>query len=792
MTLYILNYNNYYNRIMKRESSIEDYQSYIIYTLESSNFNPTDGIDTTHVFGSNAHMYDGSGDYVLVVNEYNQIVSRWFIIEAVRSRQGQWILDLKRDLFADYWDQIIESPCFIEKGNLLLDDPLIFNSENMTVNQIKTEETLLKDETNCPWLVGYYAKNTDLSGTVPINISDDIPHIDLDGSISQWEFYPYCNLNQAQQNFKGPAQTANYKFIITVPGIPSTPRLYSVNAFNGSTSLVGGSSSLDQIGFGQPTTSTIAEAFVSYGLNNLNFNDYTLNQLQNKFDKILSYDGKIIKDTTIGKYYNCIITTYNTTTTTNISSGSLFNKLGEILSPLVTNYTPTTNSYTITTTQTEVSIQLEELEELEQQYSITSAKLITENSPYDIFAIPYGKITVKNTGGNVLVETNAQYGLTAAAAIQVNTGVDIIYDIQLLPYCPVQELITNTGEITVTNQLQYSLIKKKDSDIAVGIIFNVSKDNFSFNITNKTVEQGQSSIERKINNECDKWRLASPNYSNYFDFSAEMNNGVEFFNVDCNYKPYIPYIHINPNFDGLYGSDFNDPRGLVLGGDFSLTQVNDRWQQYQINNKNYQNIFDRQIQNMEFKNTIGLTSDIISAVTGTAQGAVSGGFMGNLMPKLGVGPGAAIGAAASALGGAADVVLNSALRKEALDYTKDMFGFQLGNIQALPDTISKISAFNNNNKVFPVLEYYTCKDREKLAFVNKVAWNGMTIGVIGNIKDYINNTWEYNYNDDNNFVQTIKSQNYIKGKIIRLDTIDEDFHIVNSIALELDKGVYIK
>ena len=109
MTLYILNYNNYYNRIMKRESSIEDYQSYIIYTLESSNFNPTDGVDTTHVFGSNAHIYDGSGDYVLVVNEYNEIVSRWFIIEAVRSRQGQWVLDLKRDLFADYWDQIIET-----------------------------------------------------------------------------------------------------------------------------------------------------------------------------------------------------------------------------------------------------------------------------------------------------------------------------------------------------------------------------------------------------------------------------------------------------------------------------------------------------------------------------------------------------------------------------------------------------------------------------------------------------------------------------------------------------------
>ena len=33
MTLYILKYNNYYNRLVKQEDSMEGYEPYVIYTL---------------------------------------------------------------------------------------------------------------------------------------------------------------------------------------------------------------------------------------------------------------------------------------------------------------------------------------------------------------------------------------------------------------------------------------------------------------------------------------------------------------------------------------------------------------------------------------------------------------------------------------------------------------------------------------------------------------------------------------------------------------------------------------
>ena len=94
MTIYILNYNNYYNRILKKERTLEDYADSVIYYLSDVNFNPNDNVNTKLIFG--AGEYDGKGDYLLVVDKNNEIVSRWFILEAVRTRQGQYELSHNR------------------------------------------------------------------------------------------------------------------------------------------------------------------------------------------------------------------------------------------------------------------------------------------------------------------------------------------------------------------------------------------------------------------------------------------------------------------------------------------------------------------------------------------------------------------------------------------------------------------------------------------------------------------------------------------------------------------------
>ena len=221
---------------------------------------------------------------------------------------------------------------------------------------------------------------------------------------------------------------------------------------------------------------------------------------------------------------------------------------------------------------------------------------------------------------------------------------------------------------------------------------------------------------------------------------------------------------------------------IICNGDFSLTLMNNAWETYQIQNKNYQNIFDREIQNMEVNQKV----QRLRGITGILAGGILGGMAG---AKGGIGGalvGAATGTATAAIGVGINYGLDETLRDEAIDYKKDQFGYNLGNIQALPQSITKTTAFTYNNKIFPILEYYTCTDEEKIALANKVAYNGMTTMRVGKIRDFINNEWSYTINN-----QTIKSKNYIKGQIIRLEDVNcDDFHMANEIANEVFKGAF--
>ena len=64
----------------------------------------------------------------------------------------------------------------------------------------------------------------------------------------------------------------------------------------------------------------------------------------------------------------------------------------------------------------------------------------------------------------------------------------------------------------------------------------------------------------------------------------------------------------------------------------------------------------------------------------------------------------------------------------------------------------------------------------------------MTVGRIDSIINFINNSWEYAVSTE----EVITDQGYIKAKIIRIDGINDDFHLLNAISDELNKGVYFK
>lgn len=821
MNLHIFSgFNNYYNRKYKILDSLQEYlnDESLYYQLSQTNFIPNDNIITQHVIGSNVQMYDGLGDYLLVSDDANTVIeSRWFIIESVRDRAGQWTLQLRRDVIADYFEHIVDSPMFIEKATLEVNSPLVFNDEQFTVNQIKKSETLLKDKSNCPWLVGYYASSQEaLQGTVLTN-SSDIPYTQLSTTVEDWNYFKYTTNAPNKQYFLSYPIAGNYRIRATFSPDQVTytnpdrfeTSMYSTDGTTVHSDAEKGSSSLTDWGLYFPgyypdasnggvlgTISRVcARLKAVYGttkvpqLNSqlLHYTPDNLYSQEDTNDLLYELNGSLIRDTA-GRFFKVSVISKGTQNGTINLTGQLQLDLKNIALAAGFTQTGTRNDYyQFAYTSIRYEIQLAEQFGLETTYNITANKLITTDSPWNIFAIPYSdslKIVNQADSSVIIENTNASISLNTIMSMQKNHP-SIIYDVQILPYCPVPNLIDDENIIKVSNEKEYSLITSGgETPQAVGIIFNVPEARFSTNLEGYSILGGQTSIEKKLNNQCDKWRISSPNYSNYFDFSVEKNGGVQYFNVDCEYKPFTPYIHINPNFDNLYGEDFNDVRGLVCGGDFSLSQIIDQWEQYQIQNKNFQNIFDRQIQNMEVQHKFGRIQDIAGGIAGVGSGIAGGALAGNMIGgPMGAAVGAIGGGAASLVGGIADIQINEQLRNEAIDYTKDQFGYQLGNIQALPNTISKVSSLNGNNKLFPILEYYTCTDEEKTAFLNKIAWNGMTTMVIGKISDYISNSWSYN---------GIESKGYIKGQLIRIpEAIGEDLHVVNTIANELNKGIFI-
>ena len=279
----------------------------------------------------------------------------------------------------------------------------------------------------------------------------------------------------------------------------------------------------------------------------------------------------------------------------------------------------------------------------------------------------------------------------------------------------------------------------------------------------------------KIDNECKLYRLVSPNYMGEFEFSVSKNGGVSKFNVDCTYKPYNPYIHVNPDFKNLYGQDFNDSRGLICQGDYTVGMISDAFTNYELQNKNYQAVFNRQIQNMDVMNDIARQEAIFGAIGGTvkstASGAVTGAIVGG---GYGAIAGAAVGLAAGAAGGAMDIANLDKKINENRSFAVDMYNFSLQNIKALPYTMTRCTALTYNNKLFPFVETYSCTDEEKEAFVYKLKYDGMTVNKIGKIKDY-----------------TDLAGNMLKAEIIRFEGLKEDAHMASEIYNEIKKGVYL-
>lgn len=785
-------FNNYYNRQVKRFDYIEEYPNYLS-VLENANFNYNDGIGAEIVVNLANQLYLQEPDYCLVQDTNIGNLTRWFIMDITRLRNGQSRMTLRRDIIADLYNDILDAPCFIEKATLGINNNLIFNSEAMTYNQIKQAEYPLTDRTQIPWIVGYVAKDVTED---TITITGENNTIAPDGEFANWDEYDYYQYlgvefqgNYTDLTFALGTRHSTGKDVIYSFGADGKPKSlplgvnnlgwllseYPQNGVAYTTNLPGGWNQ-----YGAPTSISVNEfankIFTSTQSRTIDWQQesyaFTDAHLDVEVQNFLNENNKIYK---VGdRYYQISVSLAGTTDIQwvyDISNGTTLRSAFVSAAGYAGLSTATVSGYpcNILYRAPIYRLDIQEIQGESIKVNINNSRRHLLDAPYDMFCIPYGRFLVQKTG--YLQEYDSPSSmLTIATAIstQLSTG---CYDIQLLPYCPLDmKLFTdqhNAIDLTLLPENAYAAITDTE-DFEVGYLFWCDKSNFTVELLDPQLPAlPTDAIDFKVQHETEFYRIVSPNYNGNFEIKQTSNRGLSGFAATCSYKPFTPYIKVAPKFAGLYGAEFGDARGLICGGDFSLPTISDAWENYQIQNKNYQVMFDRQIENMEYNNNIAMAQGVLGAITG----ATSAGVLGSVInPVAGIASGAI-----SAAAGIADVAILANQQRETLDYTKDQFGYQLGNIKAQPQSLTKVSSFNADNKIFPFLEFYSCSETEKQALRNKLKYNGMTVMAIGTMREYLQ-----------------PNESYIKGQLIRLENEDLDYHILLELATEINKGVFIK
>lgn len=783
-----------------------------------------------------------TGNYILVIAQDGSIASRWFVMSCDRTTlwdSNQCRMRLRRDVVADGLTNLLSARAFIEKG-VISDrgNPLIYNKEDGAFNRIKKSESMLKDETGISWIVGYipqdaFSDEEAEKRTVKFGVADlssipshlryakktDCPAFAFNGGVSMVN--PSVSMNFIAFDDNGHLHKCDVLGSFTQTGTStrvwptglshSGPFYYYVwspyvEDVNAQIDSYWKNSILKNVSLSEAVSKCVLQAgFKLMGASDL--------------QSVRAIAGKIV-------YFEDEQKAYLVSIESASSKSASINVSGQGGTYLVTNMkAPDAGSISGFKLEcpTCYSVTLNEVTLDQPSVVITKASSRPHliDAPYDMFAIPYadGKVVVYKADGTFF-KTDKATAMSMAIGIAAAMGSGTVYDVQELPYCPVREaveyLLTNVSK----NEGGYRInVSSQKFDQAVGagestpraVLVWCRQSSFSFEIPasgfeeafpgpkvgsayawlrslSKSIDEetlshltgfaGKSALENKLENQLDMFRLSSPNMSSAFEFSASANRGCPAFRVDCTYRPFNPYIHVAPKFDGLYGSDFGDARGLICGGDYSLAQLTSAWADYQQNSKNYQAVFDRQIQNMEVTQKYQRVSDVVGGISGSLQAGVQGAAAGSMAGPIGAIAGGVAGTALSAAGAVADWGINEALRKEAIDYKKDLFALQLGNVQAIPYGLSKTSAINANNKHFPFLEWYSSTDVEKKALRAKIEANGMTVGVIGTPGEY---------------VPIDSGYHYVKGQLIRPeDDSALSANRFNALAEEFLKGVYLR
>lgn len=822
-TVYFFKFNNYYNRVIKRHDTVADYGE-PLGVQQDCNFVHGDGVNSSFTFNRSLSITE-TPDYV-VVSDYLGNLSRWFVTNSFKSRDRQDRLELRRDVIADYYSDIVKySPCLIRKGFVKNNNPLIFNDEGVRYNKIKQEERLIKDNSNCSYIVGFIANNAEAKATINGTIKtdeydyyyatiDDFPlkhYTDGGGNthdqVCKWyntaenlALYYSITFSSATTNASS-SQYANAEMTFRPSGF-AHPSWYT-NKYN----IVDFDHHKinDNVYCEYPDTRESGLAIIfnklANGESNTTANVDVLTRYANLFaTKFSLFNNEVLKehartdlgltqtvrqnfDKFIGKKIKIGNVIYNVSESTPVSTNKKIQADSAIPYIVNNNILPTNdevinmappargahysiNNYQLTESDiyllakvNETYLQLSEASvDIKTSVDSPSNRTHLAEQPYDMFMlinesnIPY-KVGVTDYVSNHEVNINM-----AQAIIQAYSGSS--YDVQIVPFNPMQGTILADGTLNFYNYDVHAITDSNNAVVGHYVMCNSADIKLVLNKDELKINPADYKADYNLK----EYRLCSPNQETIFEFSPAMNEGVDTWEITANYRPYASYIKVQPTWKGLYGSDrynnLTDFRGLVYNSSLCVTQLNDAWASYVANNKNFQQLFDNQINTLTKQNEIQMNA--LEETLGWRS------YTG--MP---------FGSIARVVGGSRDIDMQRELNNVAIRKLETDFKYQLDNIKSMPHTIKKLTNINGDTRVFPYIEISSCSSIEEESFDLKMRYTGYTIMTTGYIENYLKD----------------EEETFIQADLIRLilergeETADN--HIAVEIASELEKGVYI-
>lgn len=813
--VFLQGFNQRNNRIYRKYDDVLTYSELDgvkAYSEENVNFPIGDFLECDYPFGPMEII----PDYLLVGPG---LIARYFVTKITHISGTQYMYHLVRDVLADY-DTWLSDPAIIHRASEIpstMDNSKY--SKEMDLSQIKVGETLIKDRPDGRgWLVGYVSKDF-LSGegasTTISSTKDKVSTDAIIDDITEWQNKTFAEITSSSVS-------------IGVNTFKSPNGIYYNRAWyiHGGTFGTGSANHEYQIyqqshtlGFKEVNLSSLEDVLktqLGLMLESLETSFKTSGAYSATSEALLE-DGWLVLDKSTGKVYrvtdkqgtasvapNCtfenryggkgipddFLTTFLNDTALWTGTGATF--YTKAVTDFVVNWytiTAVTHSYTfteVTDSSTTASVVL------------PSAPTDCSDSAFNIFAIPLGgniDVNILSADGNIssteTINIDDAYSMAVAQAMIKTWKVDSssasgLLDIQWLPYGPDSIFERASDQEGYRNYIYTGSDREKNH---VGFVYWLPSCQLQKQITGEdyTIATPVDPMIARRSNETESYRLCSPNQASMFDFSAVKNNGVTGYNIDIAFKPFTPYICVAPIFAGLYGSNFDDGRGLILSGDFSLDQATKEWATYKYNNKNYELIFNRQIVSMDAENAYiartaqqQLITDYLNIAGSSARGAGVGALVGakstgNFAGAIG---GAVLGAGTSLANG----IINTSFDRENIGTEANLralkrrdsiaqYQYQLGNIKARSDTVTKISSFNPNFKIYPVLEHYMCTAEDMSNYDNGVHWNGINLEKFGELNQF---------SMDGTFVQ---------ATLLRDTTIPPQ--IFEAINDELELGIYL-